>query len=189
MRCQQCERPAIYRMGDNGPWLCLHCADTMQSIWDRQFMQNAAMLNLAQDEMDAVLGIPSGGGRVPITPLARALQGQRKLNNIHITNSTVGLLNTGDLARIDAAITATMGSDAELIGAQITALTQAIIDTHDLAQTQKEELLDLVESLAEQIVGQRKPTVIRTLLKSIEDRAQGVAALLAIVQTLETWFS
>ena len=112
------------------------------------------------------------------------MKGKTVLNNINIANSTVGLVNTGDLARIDAAITLTKSTDVELIGEQLRRLTQAILDSNGVEKAQRSEMLDLVQSLAEQIVRERKPSVVRALLKSIEDRAQGVAALVTIVDGL-----
>lgn len=194
MRCHQCERPAILRMAENSPALCLACADQaqsiadrQQSIVDRQFLQNAAMLNHALDEMDTIMGgLVQVGGRVPVGEIARAMKGKTILNNINIANSSVGLINTGDLARIDAAITLTKSTDVESIGAQLQRLTQAVLDTSDLGNSQRAEMLDLVQSLAEQVVRERKPSVIGALLKSIEDRAQGLAALVTIVEGLST---
>jgi hypothetical protein len=193
MRCHQCERPAIYCM--EGKNLCLACtdklqsiADRQQSIVDRQFLQNAAMLNLSLDEMDAVVGLPLAGGRVPVAALAQAMRGRTVLNNIHVTNSTVGVLNTGDLARIDAAITLTKNTEVESIGVQLQKLTQAIVDTSDLDEARKKEMLDLVQSLAEQVVGPQKPSVMKALLKSIEERAQGVAAIFGVLDGLSAAF-
>jgi hypothetical protein len=158
--------------------------DRQQSIVDRQFIQNAAMMNMAMDDMDAAVGFSAGGGRVPIREIALAMTGKTVLNNINITNSSVGVVNTGDLARIDAAITITKHTDVEAVGAHIQRLTQAIIDASQLDAANKREMLDLVQSLADQVIRERKSSVIKALLKSIEERAQGVAAILEIVQGL-----
>jgi hypothetical protein len=189
MRCHQCERPAIYKIADKV--LCLDCADRLQSladrqqsIIDRQFIQNAAMMNMALDDMDAVAGFLTVGGRIPVREIALAMKGRTVLNNIHIANSNVGVVNTGDLARIDAAITMTKHTDVEAVGAHIQRLTQAILDAAALDQVNKQEMLDVVQTLADQVVRERKPSVIKALVKSLEDRAQGVAALVTIVEGL-----
>jgi hypothetical protein len=171
-------------MSENGPALCLACADKLQSILDRQFIQNAAMMNAALDDMDAAVGMTLPGGRVPVTAIALAMKGKSVLNNIQITNSNVGMLNTGDLARIDAVITLTKNTDVETIGSQIQKLTQSIVNAADVAPAHKKEMLDLVQTLGEQVVGPRKPSVIKALLISIEDRAKGAAAIFSVVQGL-----
>src|SRR5262245_57113392 len=130
MRCHQCERPAIYRMENFV--LCLQCADQLQSLADRQqaivnaqFLQNAAMLNQSIDHSDSMIPLGMRSDLVPLAEIARAMSGRTVLNNIQISNSTVGAVNTGDLAKIDAFITATKGTDAEDIGARLQQLTQA----------------------------------------------------------------
>jgi|SRR5688572_29938769 hypothetical protein len=192
MRCHQCERPAFYRLTENAPPLCVACADVAQSIEDRrqsivdrQWLQNAAMLNLSLDEMDAAVGgICPSSGRVPVDAIARVMMGNGTLNNIHVTNSNVGLLNTGNVRKIDAAITIAQGTDADQIAHQLRQLTQAILDVKGLESSRKDSLLELVQSLSDQIVRERKQSVIMALLKSIEDRAQGLAAISTIVEGL-----
>jgi hypothetical protein len=196
MRCHQCERPAIYRFVDDGPGFCLACADTLQSIADRrqsvadrQFLQNAAMLNLSMDEMDTIGGIRVCGPRIPVADIARAIGGKSTLNNITINGSNVGVLNTGDrvnLERIDAAITLSKNTDAEAIAAHLQRLTQRVVDTDELDAPRKREVLDLVEALAEQIVRQRKPSIVKSLIGSIERAVHGAASLVTIVEGLSS---
>jgi Zn-dependent M16 (insulinase) family peptidase len=179
MKCQQCNRPAFFRQG--GVPLCIECSHKLQSILNSQFIQNAAMMNQALDQMDFVTGIPSMGGRIPVESLARAMQKAHVYNNISVTNSQVGVINTGDLAKIDAAITMTEGSDADSVGQQLKALTQAIIDSNQLTADAKKELVELIQSLSEQIVGNRKQSVSMALIKSIEERAKGINAISQLV--------
>lgn len=150
----------------------------------RQLLFCAAMANQALDDMDAVVGMRLSGERIPVKEIALAMTEKSVLNNIHITNSSVGVLNTGDLARIDAVITLTKSTDVETIGTQLKMLTQSIVDSPDLNQAQKKEMLDLVETLGEQVVGPRKPSVIKTLLQSIEERAKGIAAIFSVALSL-----
>jgi hypothetical protein len=185
MRCHQCERPALWKVSDTGPVLCLDCMHKLQQITNVQFLQNAAMLNLALDEMDAIgasFGAPGSEARIPVDAIARAMKGNAVLNNINISNSSVGVVNTGDLVRIDAAITMTQNTDVEAIGEQLRKLTQAIVDTPDMKQDQKKASLDLVESLADELVRARKPSVMNALAKAIESSVQNAAAVVTIAQ-------
>ena len=185
MKCHQCERPAIWRMGETNYPLCLECADKLQHIMNVQFLQSAAMSNMALDDMDAVVGaygLPSA--RIPVRELALAMKGKTVLNNININNSTVGVLNTGDLARIDAVITLTKGTDAEVVGQHLTQLTEAVISSKELTAEQKQAILDLLHSLSEQVIRERKPSVMRALLTAIKEPLQGLAAIVGIVDGL-----
>ncbi|HEX8166547.1 MAG TPA: hypothetical protein VF601_12260 [Beijerinckiaceae bacterium] len=184
MKCQQCTRPAFAQVGEGSIPLCLDCYHKLAEATHWQFLQNAAMMNQAMDHMDMVVGIGPTGGRIPVAEMAMGMQKRGTFNNITIANSQVGVVSTGDLAKIDAAITLTRGSDAELVGQQIKLLTQAILDTRDMAASTRQELLDLVQSLAEQIVAQRKPSVVKALLGSISEKAGGFASLAKIAADL-----
>jgi hypothetical protein len=194
MKCQQCERPAIFHYrqakGDDLS-LCLDCShklqsvlDSQQSIRDRQWLQNAAMMNHALDEMDAIIPVGPRMGRLPVPEIANAMSKGSVYNNINVSNSSVGILNTGDLAKIDAAITLTSGSDMEAVGHQLKALAQAILDTQELDAAHKDELIELLQSLSHEIVGQRKQSVMKALLTSIEERAKGANAVLQLCMGL-----
>jgi hypothetical protein len=197
MRCHQCPKPAMYvvpsqqaalKEAGAGIPLCLDCWHKWQHGGYMLFLQNAAMMNQAADDLDSFAGFSTTGGRIPVGALAKAAEKKGPVyNNIRISNSTVGVLNTGDLARIDAVITLTKDTDVEAIGQTLMKLTQAIIDAKEIEQKAKRELVELIQSLAEQVVGsqrQRKPSVIMTLLHGIEQRAAGIVALSTIVQQL-----
>jgi len=187
MPCSQCKRPAFYNVGEkNNVPLCLDCWHKVTQATYMEFLMNAAMMNQNLDDMDAVVGFRTGG-RIPVAALAGVMHRGSTYNNIRITNSTVGVLNTGDLAKIDAVITLTKDTDVEQIGTAIKALTQAVIDAQDIGQKDKKELVDLIQSLAEQVVGSQggsKPSVIITLLRGIEERAKTFVALSNTVQAL-----
>jgi hypothetical protein len=68
------------------------------------------MLNHASDSMDNMLGgLGPPSPRIPVEAIARAASMARTYNNISISNSNVGVVNTENLARIDAAITIRRG--------------------------------------------------------------------------------
>ncbi|MBC8051181.1 MAG: hypothetical protein H7X92_13705 [Chitinophagales bacterium] len=104
------------------------------------------MMNQALHDFDMVTGIPSSDGRLPVQALAQAMRKSHTLNNIHISQSQIGVLNTGSIQRIDAAITLSKGSDVEEIGAQIVGLTQAVIQSKELDTAQQNEIIDLTET-------------------------------------------
>jgi hypothetical protein len=184
MRCHQCDRPAFWSYGDDSPALCLHCAEKLQHILNAQFLQNAAMLNQALDDMDAAIPIGPVGGRVPIGDLAKAMQKGSVLNNITVTNSNIGVLNTGDLTQIDSYISMTANSDAAEVGEHLRALVQAVLDSTELNSEAKGETVELLKALSQQLAGDRKKSVMMSLLKAVEDRAQGAAAIVQLASTL-----
>lgn len=185
MKCYQCERPAIYKMGEQGPGLCVDCAHKAQDIANKQFLLNAAMMNQALDDMDAVVGFSSGSGRIPVSEIARSMQEKTVLNNIRISNSSVGVLNTGDLARIDAVITFTNGTNVESVGQLLRKLTQSVVDSEELDAKAKKDVLDLIEALADLVVGARsnaKASVARVLVDGITDKLKKATDLTSVIE-------
>lgn len=169
--------------------LCIDCEHKRVSIDGMRFIQAAAMINQSLDDMDAAFGFPSSGGRIPINAIATAMRGKTTLNNIAVTHSTVGAINTGDLARIDAVITLSQGTDTEDVGKLVRQMTQIVIDTKELVPAAKKEILDIIETLGEQIVashGRSKFSVVKALLESLEKKVSGVTALVDIVRKLAT---
>jgi hypothetical protein len=150
MKCHQCPTPAFVQVehfGQDVP-LCLDCYTKLKSIKNIEFLQNATMMNQAMDEMDAMAPFGPSGGRVPIKDIARAMQRPSHVyNNIRVSNSQVGVLNTGDLAKIDAVITMSGGTDVEAVGDGLKALTQAVIDSTEMASAQKKDTIDLINAL------------------------------------------
>lgn len=184
MKCQQCDRPALYGLDENGPYLCLNCYERFDAIQTRQFLHAATMANHALAELESIAPFGPPPAMIPVAELAAHSKGHRTLNNITISNSNVGVINTGDLAQIDAIITQTKGSDAEAIGNQIKVLTQSIIDTNQLAQERKQEILDLIKSLGDQVTGERKPSVIRALLTAIREPLHSIEAVVSLFDGL-----
>ncbi|WP_152493269.1 hypothetical protein [Roseovarius sp. THAF27] len=148
------------------------------------FLQNAAMMNNALDHMDMVTGIPSSGGRLPVQALAKAMQRSHTLNNFNISQSQIGVLNTGSIERIDAAITLSKGSDSQLVGDQLKTLTDAVVQSEELSDDQKNEVLELTESLAEEIVGKRKPATIKAVMKAITEKVSSTTSLVGAADKL-----
>jgi signal transduction histidine kinase len=186
MICQQCSRPAFYQVGNEAIPLCLDCWSKLEETNFRKFLMSAAMANQALDDMNAVTGLSGIGGRIPVAAIASAFRRSSVYNNITVTNSQIGVINTGDLAKIDAAITMTAGSDADAIGRQLRDLTQTVLDARDVAADQKRELIELIQALSEQVVSGRKKSVVLSLLHSIEERAKGANAIIQLVGPLIT---
>lgn len=184
MHCHQCPRPALYLVTEQEIPLCLVCYEKWQTIQNVQFLQNAAMLNQALDDMDTISGISLGGGRIPVSAIAKAMQNKPTFNNISVTNSNVGVINTGDLAKIDAAITITDGTDVAEIGQLFRHLTQAVIDSTELSASTKKEMAELIHALSDQIVGGRKKSIISSLIRSLEERAKGANAIIQLIGSL-----
>lgn len=178
MKCHQCERPALYDAGgSNGVNLCLNCYEKFSRIKYLDFLENAARTNQALDDMDAISGFISPGGRISVVDLARAIQRSAIYNNFNVNNSQIGVLNTGDIAKIDAAITLSKGSDLENFGDTLKIFTQEIVNSTSISIEQKQEIIDLLQVLANQALTNKRPSVIWPLAKAIQEKVALVAGL------------
>jgi hypothetical protein len=113
-------------------------------------------------------------------------------NNIHITNSSVGVINTGNLARIDAAITISKGTDGEEFGARLKDLTDSILSNSELNDIRKQELIEVLQTISDQAIGNRRPsmTVVSALFGKLKELSVGVTVISAGVEKLhEAWTS
>lgn len=111
-------------------------------------------------------------------------------NNIHITNSSVGVVNTGNLARIDAAITMSKGTQSEEFGARLKDLTDAILSSTEVDDKRKQELVEVVQAVSDQAIGEKKPSkpVISALFDKLKDLSAGVVVIADGVEKLhEAW--
>ena len=108
-----------------GAQLCLSCYGQLEDLRLRQAeasfrdqLVNMAMINHAEQSMAAQVGMNlSPHELIPVAAIAAAAAARNtRMTNINITGAQVGVLNTGDLAKIDAAVTITKGSDAEELG-------------------------------------------------------------------------
>lgn len=183
MKCDQCERPAFFVIAGKIP-LCIHCHAVLMRSQHTAFLMTAVAANQALDDMQMITGLRPGGGRIPVAEIARALQGSTTLNNFNLTNSQIGVLNTGTIQKIDAAITLTQGSDLQEIGDMVRGLTDAIIASDELAAADRDRLLDLIEALTQQLVRDRKPAIISALMRPILEGLKGVAAILPLAAKL-----
>lgn len=196
MKCSQCDRPAVYQVAPNIV-LCLPCYAQAQDIELRQeelnfrkALYNAAMINRAEQDIAAVVGMPvPQQDLIPVAAIANATTRISRMTNITVTGSQIGVLNAGDLAKIDAVVTITKGSDAEQLGLAIKALTEAVIQTQDIAADTKKEIGELLAALTEQISGKRSKSVAMQVLKGVEERTKGINAVWSLVEHVGTLLS
>lgn len=169
--------------------LCILCARQVSDVMFQAALLNMAQANQAADDMDLVSGIRLGGGRYPVAEMAAAMRGAVTQNNITISNSSVGVVSTGDLAKINAVITLTEGSDAADLGMAIRQLTQAVLDTNEIAAETKRELVSLISTLSEQVTAKRSKSTMAAILKGIEDRVRPINTIWTLCSNVATLVS
>jgi hypothetical protein len=148
------------------------------------------MINQANDDIDATMGFGLRTGRIPVAEIARAASQSRTYNNIQISNSTVGVVNTGNLARIDAAITMSKGTETEEFGARLKDLTQAILSETQISQELKQQMVEVVQAISDQAIGSKRPSdvVVTTLFGRLKELSSNVTVIAGAVEKLhQAW--
>lgn len=148
------------------------------------------MSNQALDDLDSVMPFAPTKGRLPVTEIARAAARSGTYNNIHITNSNVGVVSTGDLARIDAAITISEGTEAEEFGARLKDLTDAILNDVASGAQLRQQMIEILRAISDQAVSKApSDTVTSTLIDRLKELASNSAVIAGAVEKLHAAWS
>ncbi len=106
MKCYNCDKKAIFAVGPEGRQapLCLDCYIRFQNVQLQQQEMYERQINYLTSEMKSAVGLPCILPKYP-ERCAVIQSGGVTLNNIHVTNSEIGVLNTGNIENVDATVT------------------------------------------------------------------------------------
>ena len=168
--CTQCETPAFVQY--EGQPLCVrHHLMVQQASWI-QFAQLAARLNEVKGQIAQGTGyiLPPNYIQIPPPP---SLGDNLTFNNIKVTDSSVGLINTGTIRRIehlDASVTTFAVRGKDELAECLQHFTQVLVDS-EADQAVKEEIAQQVEYLVAQAQAepsQRSVGIIKAVFEGIE---------------------
>ncbi|MBI2470332.1 MAG: hypothetical protein HYV59_03705 [Planctomycetes bacterium] len=175
MKCYQCPKPAMYLVTEKKIPLCLSCYSQFTQNMQAELEGHERMLNYLSDQIAFKVGVPPMGPRFPPRPKPAQISGV-KLNNINVSNSVVGTINTGVIGSVDQTISALIQLGEPSLAEAIKTLTEAVVGSGDLDQNQKNELIEILGAVATEAATpkeERKNLVAKTLL----DRAAQITAL------------
>lgn len=157
----------MYLVGPEKIPLCLDCYFKVAQILQQQNENNERTLNYAAQQMEFIAGLPGVTPQFPPRPKAVYVQGA-KLNNISVSNSVVGTINTGSLGTVDQSISALVQiGEPEMAGA-VKGLSEAILTSADLTRNQQNELVEILGAIAKQAAtpkAARENSVATTLIE------------------------
>lgn len=180
LQCNQCSRPALYGF-QHGVNLCLDCYAKVHAIQQSDSDRAERLINFASDHMDEIVGFGPSGARFPERPRPVMISGA-SVNNINVSNSVVGTINTGSIDQLRQSITANYKSGHGSIADALKALSAAAVDSTELTIEQKNELVELFNAISTEALAppdQRKGAVAKALL----DRAGQVMCVAASLGT------
>jgi len=140
-------------------------------------------INFAADQIDLAVGIP---GLAPKFPVRRPVHiGDVTLTNIKIDKSNIGVINTGTIGAVDAAITILKESGEQSVASAIQKLTEATISSKEASEEIRQQVVEILSVLATEAATpkeRRRSTVVKRLLVDLATIVSGVAALAQLWQ-------
>lgn len=184
--CTQCglKPPILVREG--GHLLCVDCNLKFVQAFQIQQHESAKMINHLHEMAEARLGLTGVFPRIQTSePIIHS--GALTFNNISVEGSVVGAINTGELHKLDLAMTDISASGNPMLAGHLQALTQAVVNSPDIPDDQKNEAVEILSYLSSQAVlpkDQRKSSIGKTVLSKLEtllNTSASVTTLLSLV--------
>jgi hypothetical protein len=179
--CSQCGRPALYATGPPEHRILL-CVDCNLKVLRGAAIRNALlerMMNHTQGMAQFVSGLRDDMPPFPMTPVWEATG--MTLTNINVSNSNVGVINTGAIESVDVAITALKSAGNEEIGRALQELTNAVLGSTGFPdESKRKEAVDLLSAIATEASAPqetRRPAVVRPLLLALATLIGGIAGI------------
>ncbi|NPT36324.1 hypothetical protein [Paraburkholderia xenovorans] len=176
--CGQCGKPAVAAV--NNVALCVDCYHRFEVARTLGFRIAAIGMNHAAAEMDTIAPFGPSTPRIQVPDIPK---GPIILNNIKVDNSTVGSINTGNVASIDVNITYLKEGGNEKISEALKQLTEAIVNDGRLSTQDKEPLLDQIAFLSEQAAAaakDRRPGMIKAAFVALNSAAPTISAFASV---------
>jgi hypothetical protein len=173
--------------------LCLDCKLKLdQSIAIQQDLVERN-LNYLAAEVESITGLPGTVPRYPMRQVVRADQVTQ--HNVSVSNSSIGVLNTGSLQMVNsAAVSLSQGGQKELSDAIKTLADGIARNTQVTKEVQDKalEILSFISSEATVSSEKRRRFAIRPLLQELANLCSGVAGLAQLWQQfgpmITSWF-
>jgi len=164
--------------------LCIDCHLKFQQALAIQNEQLSSTLNWLTDQMESRIGLSGVLPRIHVPkPVHIHNSGKTNFNNIRIEGSVVGSINTGEVERIDLALTNVRAGGQDALASELQKITQAVLDSKELAQEARNEAVEGLSYLAEQAVlpqDRRQKSLGKRILSNIERLLTDSANLTAI---------
>ncbi len=183
-RCSQCGKPAIALVANNP--LCVDCTAKWQQVVNAQLNHQASLLNVMLGFAELHTGFRLPRAQISASPERAPLT----LNNIHVESSVVGSINTGEVEKLDVMMTHIRAVGDSKLADALQEFTQAIINSKELSDLDKNSALEHLSFLASQSAlpkEQRQTAVAKAVIPAlgrIIATAGGLASLWSAFEPL-----
>ncbi len=182
MKCYQCNNNAMFEVGPQKIPLCLSCNTLFQQALNRQNEMLREEINYIQDSVDAMFGIRTGA-RYPIKQSVVVSGGTVNNNHIAISNSQIGILNTGTIHSLNQVIDSLYSTSQKELADVLKKFTETILAENSLAKDEKSEVLESLDIITKELYQKpenRKKSVVKTLMIGISSMVEVTANSLTV---------
>jgi len=186
-KCSQCNKPAVFKYND-GSELCVEHHLMMQKAESLRLSMMASYVNALRDDIEAGTGIPPGCLARMKIPNITFNGDTLTLNNINVSGSTIGAINTGTIKNLDVSISLLRGKGESELAESIKELIQAIIYSNEIQEDLKNEIAQQLEFLVAQVSADpsnRNIGVVKSVLARMPSLICVTASLITIWDKLE----
>ena len=186
MKCYQCNNNAMYQVGDQKIPLCLQCNALMQQTIERNVQMLREEMNHTTDRVNSMFGL-TGGPRYPTKRPVLVSSGTINNNHIAISNSQIGVLNTGNIQNLNQTIDTLYSTSHKELADNIKNFSEAILNASELQKEQKDEVLESLDLITKELFQKpesRKKTVAKSLMAGISKTVELAANSMTVWQGL-----
>ena len=180
-KCCQCDKPAY--VGD----LCVDHFFKLQVAQHNQLAWLASHLNLISEKLDQGTGYLVTHARMQIPHPPHIGESMTK-NYINVTDSVVGVINTGTISNLNSGIAVAESQGQKEIAIAITEFAQAVINSEELINSVKDEITEQLDFILTQVTAEpdlRRTGLIKSALVGIGTAVGTCASLLTLWEKLQ----
>jgi len=144
-------------------------------------------MNFLMDMMDSQVGVYGVTPRMELGARPIIHTGEMKLNNIQVSESTIGIINTGTIQNLDNKLTV-LRKENESATVAINNLSKAVIDSKEISDETKNQIMEFLDSITDEILApknMRKPTVAKMLWRNLKEVLSKFSSLSQFLGNLE----
>ena len=183
--CSQCGKPAIVSVGNNP--LCVDCYLKFQQAIQIQNTMLVQEMNYLTDMMETTVGLYGILPRYKV-PQPMVHQGPLTFHNIKVDQSVVGSINTGEVQRIDVAMSHIKTSGNEELVKALKEFTEAVIAETKLDAELKNQIIEQISFLASQSAlpkEKRKIGIVKAVLLAVKNTVSTMVMLSSLWSKLQ----
>jgi hypothetical protein len=182
-KCNQCGKPAVQVY--NGNPLCVDCLTKLAAVFQKQeeIRQREIIILMQQEqaieaEMYRSVGLMPPPPKYDFTHLRPP--SNYTLHNIKVSDSVIGSVNSGDVEKIDVAMTTIQRSGNKQVAEALKSLTEAVLENTEITSTLKNELIQNIGFVSQQVsvpAQRRNQGVLKSVLTGITSSVSTVSSL------------